>query len=182
MKKVYLSVSLLLCSQLIWAQNEIGPEGHKLWWGLLFVVFLLAIFLFSGKKVGGKKASSSGFSFGNKRVKLTLEKSSLYYPDELKLTVKNTGNSAIDLEKPLLVFDNFWLKRKFKIKGQDNYSFYPLFLEKGKTHTLQISIDRFYQHDKRLRKYPKLKLVISDVNGKKLGSTSVFIRKTFFKF
>ena len=182
MKRVYLSVSLLLCSLFTGAQNEIGPEGHKLVWGLLIIILLLVLFLFSGTKMRKRKSSSSRFSIGKKRVKLTLEKSSLYYPDDLKLTVKNVGNSDVDLDKPLLVFDNFWLKRKFKIKGQDNYSFYPLFLEKGKTHTLQINLDRFYKHDKRLRKYPKLKLVINEVNGKKLGTTSVFIRKTFFKF
>ena len=63
-----------------------------------------------------------------------------------------------------------------------NRTFYPQYLEKGKTHTLQIDLTRFYSHDKSLKKFPKAKIVISDVKGKRLGSTSVYLRKTLFKY
>jgi hypothetical protein len=111
-----------------------------------------------------------------------LGKDRVYYPDNLQLKIKNTGSSDIDLDRPLLVFDNFWIKRKFRLKGFDNYSFYPLYLERGKTHTLPIDLNRFYTHDKSLKKFPKTKVIVFDVKGRKLGSTSVFLRKTLFKY
>lgn len=106
----------------------------------------------------------------------------MYFPDIIKMEVKNSGNIDIDLDKPLLILDNFWLKRKFKLKGMDNRIFYPLFLEKGKTHTLNIDLNRFYLHDKKLKKYPKAIIVLSDVKGKRLGRKSIYLRKTLVKF
>ena len=98
------------------------------------------------------------------------------------MKVKNAGNSDIDLGQPLLVFDNFWLKRKFKLKGMENRTFYPLYLEKGKTHTLQIDLTRFYSHDKKLKKFPKAKISVFNVKGKRLKSKSIYLRKTLIKF
>lgn len=182
MKKGIVFASLLLLSPAIFAQNEIGPEGHKLLWVVLLIVVISGVFIYSSKpfkKVNKKERSSF---LGRGKIQITLDKDALYYPSNLSLTVKNKGNSDLDIDKPLLVFDNFWLKRKFRLKGQDNYSFYPLYLEKGKTHTLQINLDRFYSHDKKLRKFPKAKVFLTDVKGKKLGSKSIFLRKTLFKF
>ncbi len=172
---VFLSRSLLLL-----ASNEVAPEGNKLI-GFLLALLIVIVLLFSIKKRGGKTKKGRLFQQGNK-IKIELEKDRLYYPDSLKLKVTNRGKSDIDLDKPLLVFDNFWLKRKFKIKGIGKYSFYPLYLEKGATHTLEIDITRFYLHDKKLKKYPKIKVKLFDVNGKHLGSKSVYIRKTLIRF
>lgn len=182
MKKACLILFLLPASQLVFAQNEIGPEGHKLLWILPVVLLVTVAFVVSSKPLR-KGSSKTGKSFlSHKRIKVKLEKDALYYPDKLTLTVKNSGSTDIDLDQPLLVFDNFWLKRKFKIKGMDNHKFYPLYLEKGKTHSLEIDLNRFYQHDKKLKKFPKAKVFLSDVKGKKLGRTSIFLRKTLFKF
>lgn len=181
MKKTFVLTFLLLSSQLLFAQNEIGPEGGKLMWVVLaIVVLVLSFFLFRKKSDKKVKAKSSLFQIG--KVSLELEKDSLYYPDNLTLKVKNTGNSDIDLGQPLLVFDNFWLKRKFKLKGMENHTFYPLYLEKGKTHTLQIDLKRFYSHDKKLKKFPKVKIYVFNVKGKRLKSKSVYLRKTLVKF
>ncbi len=165
----------------LFAQNEVAPEGAKLLWFLLVLVLGIGLyFVFSrkSKKTGSQKKPL----FQRKRIKIELKKERLYYPDELLLKVENTGNSDIDLDKPLLIFDNFWLKRKFKLKGMDNRTFYPLYLEKGKTHTLRIDLNRFYLHDKKLKKFPKTKVKVFDVKGKQLGSKSVYLRKTLFKF
>ena len=106
----------------------------------------------------------------------------MYYPDKLELTIKNTGNTYVDLDRPMLVFDNFWLKRKFRLSGAGKRLFYPLYLEKGQKHTLEIDINRFYRHDKRLKKFPKTKIIAYDIKGKRLGSKSVYLRKTLFKY
>lgn len=173
---------LMLLSKVLWAQNEIGPEGHKMLWVLLFILVIAGTFILFQKRFRKSSSSSDKAKQGRKKVHVQLEKDTVYYPDSLKLSVKNTGTADIDLDRPLLIFDNFWLKRKFRLKGFANRNFYPLYLEQGKTHTLQIDLPRFYKHDKKLRKYPKAKVIINDVKGKKLGSKSVFMRKTLFKF
>ncbi len=182
MKRVVLFFVFLSHSLLLLANNEVAPEGNKLI-GFFLALLILTILLFSIKKRGDKTKTKKGRLFHQRnKIKIELEKDRMYYPNILKLKVTNRGNSDIDLDKPLLVFDNFWLKRKFKIKGIGKYSFYPLYLEKGATHSLKIDITRFYLHDKKLKKYPKIKVKLFNVNGKHLGSKSVYIRKTLIRF
>ena len=172
----------LLFSKLLFAQNEVGPDGKKLLWVILVLVALGIVFLIF--QITGKKSASSKKRpfFAFRKVRVELNKDRLYYPDILELTIKNIGNTYVDLDRPLLMFDNFWLKRKFRLNGSGNRIFYPLYLDKGKKHTLEIDINRFYRHDKRLKKFPKAKIIVYDVKGKRLGSKSVFLRKTLFKY
>jgi hypothetical protein len=180
MKKGFILLLFLICSTNTFAQNEIGPDGDKLL--IIFTVFVIiglgGLLLNRLERKGKKKKPVFQF----RRINVNLEKDRLYYPDTLTLTVKNTGNVDLDLDRPLLVFDNFWLKRKFKVKGMRNRTFYPLYLEKGKTHILEIDINHFYTHDKRLKRFPKVRISIFDVKGRRLGSKSIFLRKTLFKF
>ncbi len=181
MKRFVLLGLFLVFYHSVFAQNEIGPEGQNLIWLLLIVLGTgIIFFIFSREK--WRKSSIKKSLFQRKKVKIKLEKDRLYYPDNLKLTIKNSGNADIDLDRPLMVFDNFWLKRKFRLNGMENRLFYPLYLEKGKVHTLDIDLYRFYGHDKSLKKFPKLKITISEVNGKRLGSRTIFLRKTLLKF
>jgi hypothetical protein len=164
------------------AQTEIGPDGDK-----LLIFFLVVLLVIVGLVLWGsqkqKSTTSQKFSFfSREKILVTLGKDRKYYPDLLTLEVKNTGKTDVDLDKPLLVFDNFWFRRKFKLKGYENYSFYPLYLESGKSHKLPVDLNRFYQHDKGLKKYPKVRIIIYNVRGKRLGSTSVFIRQTLIRF
>lgn len=166
----------------LFAQNEIGPDGNKLNWILLVALAaFIFIFLFGRiKKPHGRLNFKSFFQV--RRVQIDLIKDRFYYPNNLTMKVKNTGNTDIDLDRPLLVFDNFWLKRNFRINGMNKHTFYPLYLEKRKSHTLEIDLTRFYRHDKRLKRYPKIKIKLFDVKKRKLGSKSIFIRKTLLKF
>ncbi|MBN1822469.1 MAG: hypothetical protein JW833_17235 [Prolixibacteraceae bacterium] len=176
-----LFIALFLIIQIpLFAQNEIGPEGHKLVWVLVVLLPLLAylMYIFLKKSKNQKKKTF----FKRSKAEIVLVKDRLYFPDYLKLTIKNTGNTNIDLERPLLIFDNFWIKRKFRLKGINNAQIYPLYLEAGKTHTLEIDLNGFYRHDKKLKKYPKTKIICYSVEGKKLGSKSVYLRKTLFKY
>jgi hypothetical protein len=181
MKKTFVLSVLLLVSQLVFAQNEVGPEGNKLLWFLAIAIIIAGVVLYKSWEKGSKAKVKESF-FQKRKVEVELGKDSLYYPDNLELKVRNSGNRDLDLDQPLLVFDNFWLKRKFRLKGIGNRIFYPLYLEKNKTHTLQIDLTRFYSHDKSLKKYPKAKVLVFDVKGKRLGSKSVYLRKTLFKF
>jgi hypothetical protein len=181
MRKLILFCLFFLLTRTAFAQNEIGPEGHKLVWVFMVLLLIVLAFYFLFTKIKSKIGNSNPF-FRVRKVKIEFKKDRLYYPDSLTMVVKNTGNVDVDLDQPLLIFDNFWMKRKFKIKGTGMHSFYPLYLEKGKPHSIQIDLNRFYDHDKTLKKFPKAQIVIKDVQGKKLGSRSVYLRKTLFKF
>ena len=141
----------------VYAQNEIGPEGDKLMWILLILILFVAVFILLTRISGKNKKVQTPF-FPGKKVKIELTKDRFYYPDMLDMKIRNAGNKDIDLDRPLLVFDNFWLKRKFRIKGMGERSFYPLYLGKGESHYLQIDLNRFYSHDKNLKKYPKVNI------------------------
>lgn len=177
MKEIGLILLSFAFYQVAFAQNEIGPDGDKLLYILLFLFGATILLLVSWLRGNKKKPV---FEF--RKVIIGLEKDRIYFPKNIKLTIKNSGNNNLDLDKPLLILDNFWLKRKFRLKGMQNHTFYPLFLEKGKTHSLNIDLNRFYLHDKNLKKYPKAIIKIYDVKGKYLGGKSVYLRKTLVKF
>ena len=179
MKRLPVLLLFLISSTKIFAQNEIGPDGDKLLFILLFVIALVLLFFVLNRF--GRKGKTKKPFFQRRRAKVYIEKDRLYYPDTLTLTVKNTGNIYLDLDRPLLIFEGFWSKRKFKIKGIGSNTFYPLYLEKGKTHTLEIDINHFYAHDKRLKRFPKVKIIIFDIKGRRLGSNNIFLRKTLFR-
>lgn len=175
---------LLTNIQSVFAENIIGPEGHKLIWVVGLIIFLMLLFIISGKskpKVTGRKNYNIPF-LRRKKIKLILKKDRLYYPDFLELTIINTGNTDVDIDNPLLIFSNNWISRKFRLKGINSYNFYPLFLGKGQQHTLNIDLNRFYSHDKSLKRFPKTKIVIYEVHGPKLGSGKVLLRKTLLNF
>lgn len=177
MKKYFLFFILLGATLKLSAQNVVGPDGDKLIWLLLVVLAAIIVFV-----VFRKKGDKNRPLFARDKVQIELEKDRVYFPDYVILNVKNIGNVDIDLDRPLLVFDNFWLKRKFRLKGTDKRIFYPLYMAKGYTHTLNIDLNHFYSYDKKLKRYPKVKITIFNMKGKRLGSSSIYLRKTLMKF
>jgi hypothetical protein len=177
LKKFIILFTLLISTLKLSAQNEIGPDGDKIVWVMLILAAVIIISVVFSKRGKGKQPL-----IALQRIKIDLQKDRLYYPDNIKLTVKNTGNADIDLDRPMLIFDNFWLKRKFRLKGMESRSFYPLYLEKGKTHDLNIDLNHFYSYDRKLKRYPKIKLILFNLKGKRLDSNSVYLRKTLVKF
>jgi hypothetical protein len=181
MKKVLTILSQLVFQNSGHAQNEIGPEGLKLLWLAGIVVCAgLAIWLLS--KPGKRDYRTKKPLFKRKKITIELQKDRLYYPDYLELIVTNSGNTDIDIDEPLLVFSGLWYNRKFKLKGTNNTSFYPLYLTKGQSHSLNIDLNRFYGFDKTLKRLPRVRVVVTEVNGKRLGSRKVLLRKTLFNF
>ncbi len=177
MKKILFLFIIFGSTQNLSAQNEVGPDGGKLLWLLLILLAIIIIFIVLMRK-GNKKRPL----FSREKIKIDLDKDRMYYPDYLTLNVKNAGNIDIDLDRPLLVFDNFWLKRKFRLSGTNNRVFYPLYMSKGYNHTLNIDLNHFYSYDKKLKRYPKVKISIFNIKGKRLGSSSIYLRKTLIKF
>lgn len=159
----------------------VGPEGWKLIYVFLIILAGLALFMIPRRRSKIKsKIKQPLFKF--KRIEFIIEKDKKYYPESLKLIIRNKGNMDVDIDSPLLVFDNFWYKKKFKLKGSDGYSYYPLFLEKGKAHIHNVHLPKFYTLYKKLSGYPKIKISIYELNGKLLISRSVYLRKTLIPF
>lgn len=158
-----------------------GPDGYAMLIGIAIMVgipvllLLYRLFRPASKPGGGRKF------WKRKKLVIELVKDRIYYPDLIKMTVTNKGNADIDLEQPLLMFRNMWGKRKFRIKGTNRFSFYPLLLEPGKSHEVTIDLNHFYKHDKRLKKYPRITVVVSEVNGKRFRPQSIMLRKTLFR-
>ncbi len=159
-----------------------GPDGI-IFLIVISILFVLPViyFLFRFLRRNRKQTINSAPLFGRKKISISLEKDRKYYPDFIKITIKNTGKKDVDLDHPMLIFRNFWTKRKFKLKGTNRYSFYPLLLEPGKTHDLTIDLNHFYRHDKRLKRYPQVTVLVSDVSGKKFSPRSIMLRKTLFR-
>ncbi|MFW6290550.1 MAG: hypothetical protein ACOC0R_06245 [Mariniphaga sp.] len=179
MKRVLIVFFLLGISHSLLASNEIGPEGYKLAWLLGSVAAgIVVVLFFTGIKKGLK---SSSFRFpGRKKVTVELKKDRLYYPRFLDLTLTNSGKADVDIANPMLVLSSIWVTRRFKLKGTNKNWFYPLYLPKDQNHTLRIDLHRFYGFDRTLKRLPRARVVVKDVNGRHLGSRKVLLRKTLF--
>jgi hypothetical protein len=169
---------MLHLSGQLWAQNEIGPEGKKIAW-LLAVLFPVILYFIISQSRWFKKGSLRATNHRGK-VRITLEKDRRFYPDFLTLTIKNIGKNDVDLDRPLLTFENYPMRRNFRIKGSNRHSFYPLYLDSGRTHTLEIELVRFYQYDRKLKRYPRVIVTVFDVKNRRLGKKSLYLRKTLF--
>ena len=98
------------------------------------------------------------------------------------LSITNSGNTDVDIDTPIMIFYGLWYRRKFKLKGTNNTSFYPLYLTKKQNHTLNIDLNRFYGFDRTLKKLPRVKIVVREKGGGKLGTKRILLRKTLFNF
>ena len=93
MKKGFTGILFLGFSKALMAQNEVGPDGDKLVWLLLF--FLLPILFFSYKFFRKNPVKKKKPFIAYRKVEVTLAKDKKYYPDILTLTVKNTGSKDL---------------------------------------------------------------------------------------
>jgi hypothetical protein len=116
-----------------------------------------------------------------KKLEIILDKDRLYMPRTIYLTVKNIGNEHVDINNPMVVFSHYFIRRKLKLKGSEGRNYYPLFLDPGMSHELSIDMNSFFQYDPSLKKYSRLTVHITDLNGKVSGSKSIMVRKSLFR-
>lgn len=160
--------------------NVKGPDGYA-FLAILLLLLLPAIVYFLVRLLRTKNKRGWKGIFPGNRFTLSLEKDKLYFPDTLKMKVVNTGKTDIDLDIPVLTFSRFIIHRNFKLKGANQYRFYPLLLEPGKVHDLVIDLNRFYKYDSHLRRFPKISVMVRSLDGSSKASKSVRIRKTLFR-
>ncbi len=162
-------------------QNEVGPEGWKLWMIPMLLLLILGAYLLSRRQTIKKPDShKTKFSFSLKRITVYLHKDRDFRPKVLIIKVKNNRRKDVDIEAPVLVFRKLWSKRKFKLKGMNRYEIYPLYLEAGKEHELQVNLSVFHEHDRSIRKFYWAKVFVSDTKGRKYSSKYVTLRKSLY--
>lgn len=164
------------------AQKQIGPEGYKLFWMAVFVVLFVGIKLLSSfiRERKGYKPRRWKSWFKRKKLEIELTKDRLVRPKILTARIKNTGTSYVDLEAPVLIFRKLWSIRKFRLKRVNNQEIYPLYLEAGKTHTVTIELSRFFEHDRKLKRFYWGRIVLEDVDGRRFKSRHVSLRKSLY--
>lgn len=161
-------------------QGQVAPEGYKLFWMLGAVVFVLLLLWFIIYRSSKRQSSQRKYLFRKRKLKLDLSKDRSVRPKTLKLIVENIGASEVDMEAPVLLFRKLWSKRKFKLKKVNGKLIYPLFLETGKIHRVDIDLTKFFEHDKKIKRFYWGRIIISDVKGKTFKSKYVSLRKSLF--
>ncbi|WP_321288560.1 hypothetical protein [uncultured Sunxiuqinia sp.] len=180
MKQIFL-FAIFSIPFVVFAQNEVKPDGDKLFWFVAVFVAIPLVYIIMNpvfKKPSNLKGKP--VSVKKSQLKIELLKDRKFKPNVLTLKIANSSKKDIDLEAPILMFRKIWTKRKFKLKGINQYVIYPLFLEAGKTHELRIDLSVFYNHDRKLKRYFWSKIRVFDTNGKKYSSSYITLRKSLF--
>jgi hypothetical protein len=179
MIKVYF---LLLASNplLSFSQLISGIEKET----LALMVIVLSVLLLAVLGIGlirFLRNRNSGFLsifFRKIQLNVSVEKDRLFFPKVLTMTIRNTGNQAVDISAPVLEYRKIWSKRKFKLNGVSGQQIYPLLLEPGKVHRLPIETSTFHEYDSEIKSYYWARIYVSDVEGRKWKSNDVKLRKS----
>ena len=165
----------------IFSGNETDPEKLQLLRIIAILVIILGLFMARGiwKFFQKKENRSRIFWFLNKvKLEVTLEKDRLFRPQVLTMTISNIGKQEADLNAPVIEFRKIWTKRKFKLNGIKGQQVYPLFLNPGLTHELQIETATFHQYDRTIKSFYWARIYVSDVEGHQWKSNKVKLRKS----
>ncbi len=175
-------IFLVFTPSSVLAQTSPGIVGYKIFWfGILIVLFVGVKILWSFiRERKGYKPRRLKTWFIRKKLNIELTKDRLMRPKVLTLFIKNTGKRFVDLEAPVLVFRKLWSIRKFRINRLNKLEIYPLYLEAGKTHTVTIELSRFFEYDKKLKRFYWGRIVLEDVDGRRFKSKRVTLRKSLY--
>jgi len=118
--------------------------------------------------------------FRRVQLEILLQKDRPLRPQFLTMTIRNTGKREANIESPVLEFQKIWTKRKFKLNGKNGQNIYPMFIDLGHIHQLQIETSTFHQYDRSIKSFYWARIRVTDVDGRKWKSNSVKLRKSLF--
>lgn len=167
----------IILSHTILQVETVGPEGEK----LLIVVLVIAVLGLLGFLLIRTRSIKIRIPGFRREIKGTISKNRIYHPGIVSLTITNNSKKAIVIENPVLRFRRFRETKAFKIKSVNTSEIYPLYLEAGKTHKLPVSLQPFYDFNKRLKKYPRVRIewVFNEKNARK--TRYVLLKPTLFR-
>lgn len=153
----------------------VAPEGDK----LLVILPILLLLVASGLYLWKRK--NIKLPIIKRRLKIRLEKNKIYRPTVIHLNVQNTSKSGVSIENPIIRFKKIWSSKAFKIKSVNTQVIYPLYLEAGESHRLPISLEPFYSFNKRLKRYPRIRIEFTFDKTKSRSSNYIFTKSTIFR-
>ncbi len=153
----------------------IGPQSDKLIWIFLIIIIIgIIVYLFS------RKSSFKMPSF-NSGVSIKTKKNRVYHPSVIHIEIENETKKAIVIEHPIVRFKRGRDTKAFKIKAVNARNIYPLFLEAGKTHQLPVALEPFYDYDRKLKKFSRLRIEFKYNKEKDKKSKYLLLKPTLFR-
>lgn len=155
--------------------QTVGPEGEKLAWMflILFVIVLVAIIF--------KRKWTMKWPNFSSAISVTIQKNKIYHPTVVSFSITNHEKKAIVIEHPVLRFKRGRRKKAYKIKTVNSKAIYPLYLEPNKTHELPVSLQNFYEFDKKLKRLSRLRIEFTYNKNRFKSSKYVLLKPTLFR-
>jgi hypothetical protein len=149
-------------------------------WGLIITVLVVGFFIFNRTHTFAKGTSRKKMSFGKRKVpyaaEIDLFKSRRFNPANIEMVVTNTGTKEIDLEAPVIIFKRWFTKRKFRVLRVEHSEIYPILIGPGKSSSLDISLDQFYDTVPELQLACRMSIEMKDRSGKKFKSQTIRLK------
>ena len=166
--------------RLYFEQFLAGVEKETLVWIIIILLILLfAVIRFETQhNIKFRRNNTFSLLFRRLQLEIILSKDRILRPQLLTITIRNTGKRDANIEAPVLEFQKIWSKRKFKLNGINGQVIYPMYIDAGKVHQLQVETSSFHQYDREIKSYYWARIVISDVEGRKWKSNKVKLRKS----
>lgn len=155
--------------------QTVGPEGGKIFWVIGALLLIGLVTLLARTKVKIKLPSFS------KKVVVRLKKNKIYHPTVVHISIANNENKAIVIQNPILRFRRGRKTKAYKITSVKTKDIYPLYLEPNKTHNLPVTLQPFYDHYKRLKRYGRLRVEFKYGDNRRKRSKYVLLKPTLFK-
>ena len=155
--------------------QTVGPEGGKILWVILAIALIGLVLLFIKLKI---KIPLPDFS---KKVLVSIEKNKVYHPTIIHFTIVNKGSKSIVIQNPVLRFRRGRKTKAYKITSVKTKDIYPLYLEPNKSHNLPVTLQPFYDHYKRLKRYSCLRVEFNYSDSRFKKSKYVLLKPTMFR-
>ena len=155
--------------------KTVGPESYKLFWIVLILIISGLILSLSKKKIKISRLRLLS------AITIDIEKNKTYHPVTVTFSITNREKDAIAIEHPVLRFKQGRNRKAYKIKSVNAKAIYPLFLETNKTHVLPVSLQPFYEYEKNLKRFSKLRIEFTYNRNRFKKSEYVLLKPTLFK-
>lgn len=155
--------------------QTIGPEGKKIVW-IVLALFAIGIFYFllqRKRKFSWPRIGSS--------IRIRVNKNKIYHPTVVTFSISNLDNKPILIEHPVIRFRRGKRKKAYKIKTVNSKAIYPLYLDSNKTHELPVSLQSFYDFDKKLKRMSRLRIEFNYNKNRFKSSKYILLKPTLFR-
>lgn len=136
---------------------------------VLFIAILLALGYIIYKLLGFTPKVKNDFQA---KIELDLKGNIPISPNELILTIKNTGNQSGLIENPIIHFSNIISEKSFKINAVQSSITFPLQVNPDEPQIIRIALMPFINFNSKLDPMPFLKIT-AIYGGKKAVSKRV---------